>query len=165
MNESREFPLVDRLRAFGDRPVDPALQSAHLASMAHVAPPTRRRIVPRLRVAAVAMLAVLVMSTGLAAANVDAGPLSDVGERLAGALGVDITNGTEKHGTDRYYGADCLPIADGKGAINHGQYLKWVRENRPDQLDAAKASKCGKPLSADQNPDSDQPDNDAGDGD
>jgi hypothetical protein len=97
---------------------------------------------------ALGVAVVLTLSTGLAVAQVDAGPVSAMGEHIAGVLGVRINDGTVTHGTDRYYGAECLPIADGTGAINHGQYIKWVREHRPDQLDSAKASKCGKPLTA-----------------
>ena len=148
MDDYRDFPVVDSLRELGQRPIDPALQAAHLALIARVVQPSGRRRVPRLRVAALVVIGVLVTSTGLAAADIDAGPVRDLGEKIAGVVGVDITDGKVNHGTDRYYGPDCLPIADGKGAINRGQYLKWVRENRPDMLEAAKASNCGKPLSA-----------------
>ena len=161
MGDYRNFPVVDRLCELGQRPIDPALEADHLNLMAQVAQPSARRRVPRLRVAALVMIGVLVTSTGLAAADIDAGPVRALGERIAGVVGVDITDGKVNHGTDRYYGLDCLPIADGKGAINRGQYLKWVRENRPDMLDAAKASNCGKPLSAGTSPDGD--DNDPGD--
>jgi hypothetical protein len=161
MDDCRDFPVVERLREFGRRPIDPHLQASHFALMAQVSTRSGRRRVPRLAMAAVVVIGVLVTSAGLAAADIDAGPVSDLGEKIAGVVGVDITDGKVNHGTDRYYGPDCLPIADGKGAINRGQYLKWVRENRPDMLEAAKASNCGKPLTAgtDQHGD----DNDPGD--
>jgi hypothetical protein len=101
-----------------------------------------------------------VASTGLAAAGVPGGPVTGLGEKLAGVVGVDITDGTVTHGTKRHYGPECVPIADGKGAMNHGQYLKWIRQNRREVLEAAKASNCGKPLT-DSN-DSD-PEDDTGD--
>jgi hypothetical protein len=95
------------------------------------------------------------MSTGLAVAQTDTGPPKPKPQKIAGVLGADITDGKVIHGTARYYGGECLPIADGKGAANHGQYIKWVRANHPDQLEAAKASKCGKPLTAGNDDDKD----------
>jgi hypothetical protein len=148
MDDYRDFPVVDGLRELGQRPIDPALEAHHLTLMAQVGQLSGRRRVPRLRVAALVVIGVLFTSTGLAAADINAGPVSDLGQKIAGVVGVDITGGKVNHGTDRYYGPDCLPIAAGKGAINRGQYLKWVRENRPDMLNAAKASNCGKPVSA-----------------
>jgi len=148
MDDDFEAQMVERLGALGRQPVSPALRSAHLATIAQCEMSHRRRL-PKLGVLALGIVAVLLLSTGLAVAEVDAGPVSDMGEQIAGVLGVNITDGKVTHGTDRYYGADCLAIADGKGAINHGQYIKWVREHQPDELDAAKASKCGKPLNAD----------------
>jgi hypothetical protein len=154
MDEYFEAQVIERLGALGERPVPPAVQSAHLASMARCGLSGPRRF-PKVRIAVLGVAAVLLMSTGLAVAQVNAGPLSAAGERIAGVLGVDITDGKVTHGTDRYYGPDCLAIADGKGAINHGQYIKWVRQHQPDQLDAAKASNCGKPLDADEESDGD----------
>ena len=112
----------------------------------------------RVKIVAIGVAAALLMSTGLAVAQVDTGPPKPKPKKIAGVLGVDIRDGKVTHGTDRYYGGDCLPIADGKGAANHGQYLKWVRTHHPDQLDAAKASKCGKPLTAGQDDDNDADD-------
>jgi hypothetical protein len=83
----------------------------------------------------------------------------NAGGKKIGVASVDIINNTVTHGTVRHYGPECVPIADGKGARNHGQYLKWIRQNRPDVLDAAKASNCGKPLSDSSEPETD----DAGD--
>jgi hypothetical protein len=163
MDNYRELSLVDRLHALGQRPIDSGLQSAHLTSMTRVAPSSGPRLLPRLRVAALVVVGLLATSTGLAAAGVDGGPVTDPGEEIAAALGVDITDGKVTHGTDRHYGADCLPIADGKGAINRGQYLKWVRENRPDLLEAAMASDCGMPLSAVTSPDYTGPGSDGDD--
>jgi hypothetical protein len=147
MDDVFESEVVGRLRALGQQSVPPAVRAAHVAAMAQSAAPDRRRL-PKVRIAAVAVAVVLTLSTGLAVAHVNAGPLSAMGEHIAGVLGVDITDGKVTHGTDRYYGPECIPIAEGKGAVNRGQYLKWVRQNRPDQLDAAKASKCGMPLDA-----------------
>jgi hypothetical protein len=86
-------------------------------------------------------------------AQTDTGPPKPKPQKIAGVLGADITDGKVIHGTARHYGGECLPIADGKGAANHGQYIKWVRANHPYQLEAAKASNCGKPLSAGKNND------------
>ncbi|HUP75302.1 MAG TPA: hypothetical protein VM282_19815 [Acidimicrobiales bacterium] len=138
--------VVDRLNAFGRRPVAPAVLSAHLRAMAATTPLPRRRTGRRVGVAAGFIIAMIGLSTGLAAAKVDAGPISAAGRGMAGIVGVEINSGTVTHGTVRYYGEDCIPVASGQGAKNRGQYLKWVRENRPEMLDAAKASNCGKPI-------------------
>src|SRR4029450_7167425 len=157
MNDDLESQLVERLRALGQQPVAPAVRSAHLLAMAQDDPAARRRH-HRGKIVAIAVAAALLLSTGLAVAQVDTGPLKPVHEKIAGVLGADITDGQAAQGTARHYGGECLPIADGKGAANHGQYLKWVRANHPDQLDAAKASKCGKPLTAGQDDDNDADD-------
>jgi hypothetical protein len=157
MNDDLESQLVERLRALGQQPVAPAVRSAHLLAMAQDDPAARRRH-HRVKIVAIAVAAALLLSTGLAVAQVDTGPLKPVHEKIAGVLGADISDGKVTHGTARHYGGECLPIADGKGAANHGQYLKWVREHRPDQLEAAKASNCGKPLTAGQGDDEDADD-------
>ena len=143
-----DSPIVDRLRELGREPIDPSLQSLHLTLMSNSASSGRKRLVRRLQVGAAAAFVVLAVPTALSAADIDAGPVSDLGAKVAGVLGADIADGKVTHGTERHYGSECLPIADGKGAANHGQYLKWIRENRPDMLEQAKASNCGKPLTA-----------------
>jgi hypothetical protein len=157
MDDDLEFEMIARLGALGRRPPAPGVQSAHLAAMAQWEPADRWRL-HRVKIVAVGVAAALIMGTGLAVAQVDTGPLKPVHEKIAGVLGVDITDGKVTHGTARHYGGECLPIADGKGAANHGQYLKWVREHQPDQLEAAKASNCGKPLTAGQGDDKDADD-------
>ena len=144
-----DLPLPERLHAFGTHPVDPAVQSRHLTTMASSGSSPRPTLARRLQFAAALVVAFVALSTGLAVAQVDAGPVTAVGKQVAGVVGVDINDGKVTHGTDRYYGPECVQVADGKGAKNHGQYLKWVREHQPEMLEAAKASKCGKPLNAD----------------
>jgi hypothetical protein len=162
MNDDLESDVIERLGALGRRPPAPEVQSAHLAAIGQWEPAARRRY-HRLKIMAVGVAAALMLSTGLALAQVDTGPLKPVHEKIAGVLGVDITDGKVTHGTARHYGGECIPIADGKGAANHGQYLKWVREHHPDQLEAAKASNCGKPLTAGNGGDDEDADDDADD--
>jgi hypothetical protein len=145
--------VIERLGVLGRRPPAPEVQAAHLAAIGE---PAARRRHHRLKIMAVGVAAALMLSTGLAVAQVDTGPLKPVHEKIAGVLGVDITDGKVTHGTARHYGGECIPIADGKGAANHGQYLKWVREHHPDQLEAAKTSNCGKPLTAGHGDDDDK---------
>ena len=146
MNHDQISPVVDRLTALGRHPLAPAVQSAHLRAIAATTPLPRRRTGRRVGAAAGLIIAMTGLSTGLAAAKVDAGPISAAGRGLAGIVGVEIKSGTVTHGTVRYYGEDCIPVASGQGTKNRGQYLKWIRENRPEMLDAAKASNCGKPI-------------------
>jgi hypothetical protein len=94
------------------------------------------------------MRGVAVLSTGLAATAAEAGAISSMDKKNSGVAGVEVTDGTVTHGTKRYYGTDCVQVADGKGAKNHGLYLKWIRQHKPEMLKAAKASNCGKPVSA-----------------
>jgi hypothetical protein len=150
--------LEGRLRALGRQPVDAAVQAAHLRAIATAE--QRGAVVRRVRWTVALAATFVVGSTGLAAAGVSAGPVTAFGQQLAGVVGVDINNGTVTHGTTRHYGPECVPVGDGKGAMNHGQYLKWIRHNRPELLDAAKTSNCGKPLTDDNDP---EPDDDAGD--
>jgi hypothetical protein len=145
--------LEGRLRALGRQPVDPALQAAHLRAIAQAE--QRRGVGRRVRWSLALAAAFVVASTGLAAAGVSGGPVTGLGQKIAGVVGVDITDGTVTHGTKRHYGPECVAIADGKGARNHGQYVKWIRQNRPELLEAAKASNCGKPLTDDNEPDTD----------
>src|SRR5262245_857328 len=159
MHDDLESRVIERLRALGQEPVAPAVRSSHLEAMAQGAPADRRGI-RRAKVLAIAVTAAVLTSTGLAAAQVDTRPLKPVHEKIAGVLGADVSDGKVTHGTARHYGAECLPITEGKGAANHGQYLKWVRQHQPDQLEAAKASKCGKPLTSDQAGDADDDDAD-----
>jgi hypothetical protein len=146
MNSGGDLILPERLRALGRHPIEPAVQSQHLTAMANFAQPSRRRVAPRLRIAAALVIGLLALSSGLAVADVDAGPITAVGKKVVGAVGVDVNDNKVTHGTERYYGSECLRIDGGKGARNRGQYLKWVRENHPDMLAAAKASNCGKPV-------------------
>ena len=148
MNDDQDLALAERLRAMGSRPVEPAVRSKHLAAMAQVRTSSRHPAAARLGVALALIIGLLGASTGLAVAGVDAGPVSDLGKKVAGVVGIDITDGTVTHGTPRHYGTECLQVAEGKGAKNHGQYLKWVREHKPEMLEAAKASNCGKPLTS-----------------
>jgi hypothetical protein len=126
--------------------VAPTVELEHLGAMGQSGPADRRQH-HRVAFVAFGVAAGLVMSTGAAVAQPDTGPKPKP-EKIAGVLGVNIADGKVIHGTARHYGGECLPIADGKGAANHGQYIKWVRANHPDQLEAAKASNCGKPLTA-----------------
>jgi hypothetical protein len=156
MNDDFESDVIERLRELGRRPVALGVRSAHLDAIAQAQPAARR--VPRVKVVVIGVAAALMMGTGLAVAQSDTGPLKPVHDKIAGVLGADISDGKVTHGTARHYGAECIPIADGKGAANHGQYLKWVREHQPDQLEAAKASNCGMPLTAGKGDDKDADD-------
>lgn len=158
VNEQHD-DLVERLEAFGRNPVSPAVQSAHLTAMSGaVAAPGNRKWFARLRVAGALMVGFLAGSTGLAAAGVQAGVATAPGEAIAKAAGVELEGDTVTHGTERYFGATdsgqtCQQLAGLEGtaaAKNRGQFLKLVRENNPDALEAAKDSKCGMPLTADQ---------------
>jgi hypothetical protein len=153
MNNDDDLVLPDRLRALGRHPIEPAVQSRHLAALANFRQRSRGRIAFRLQMAAALVIGLLAVSSGLAVAEVDAGPISAVGKKLVGVVGVDIKDAKVTHGTERHYGAECLQVEAGKGARNRGQYLKWVREHHPDMLAAAKASNCGKPVKSGTNPD------------
>ena len=153
MDENEGQWLMDRLHALRPHRVDPAVESGHLAAMAQVGPSPRRgrrRLLLTIALAALLVVSLLGSSAGLAVAGVNAGPITALGAKIAAVVGIEINNGTVTHGTTRNYGEGCLEVAPGQGAKNHGQYLKWVRENRPDMLEAAKASNCGKPVTSDQ---------------
>jgi hypothetical protein len=166
--------LTDRLRALGQRPVDPALQSEHLTAMAGVRSGSafRTSLLGRAKVAAGVMAGFLIGATGLTTAGA-MGPLqpisADVVEavtplkelpgsasakakeaREKGAAAKDV-DGKDSIGTERDWSDDCAPVEEGGAtyAGNRGRYLKQERAKGADAFEAAKASTCGKPIAAD----------------
>lgn len=136
--------LAERLRAFGHRPVDPAIRSAHLTSIAEISTPRRRWSSP-LRVGAAAVVGFLVGTTGLAGAGA-LGPLQPAASDALEKVGINVPEGSDV-GTKRIRSAECTALAGGDDYKNHGQFLKAVRENDGD-LEAAKALDCGKPVAS-----------------
>lgn len=166
--------LTDRLRALGQRPVDPALQSEHLTAMAGVRTGSafRTSLVGRAKVAAGVFAGFLIGATGLTTAGAmgplqpiaadvveAATPLKELPEsasakakeaREKGAAAKDV-DGKGSIGTERDWSDDCAPVEEGGTtyAGNRGRYLKQERAKGADAFEAAKASTCGKPIGGD----------------
>jgi hypothetical protein len=119
--------LQGRLRAMGEHPVDPSLQSAHLTAMARVSP--RRSFGPKLRAAGIFLTGLLVGGSGLAAAGALPDPAQHAAHRALGVVGVDVPD------PERYHGPEC-----GAEERNHGGY---VRDDH-----ALAGTDCGKPVQA-----------------
>ena len=130
--------LADRLRALGTQPVDPPLASAHLTAIAAVRPAGRLR--HRLAVAGALFAGTLIGSTGLAAAGALPRTVQDAASSALAKVNVSVPVGTE-----RYDGPECVGDTP---ARNRGQYLKQERAKGKEAFAAAKATKCGMPLSA-----------------
>ena len=130
--------LTERLRALGSQPVDPPLASAHLTAMAAVRPVGRLR--HRVAVAGALFAGTLIGSTGLAAAGALPRTVQDAASAALAKVDISVPVGTE-----RYDGPECVGDTP---ARNRGQYLKQERAKGKEAFEAAKATKCGMPLSA-----------------
>ena len=161
--------LTDRLRALGQRPVDPALQSEHLTALAGVRSGSafRTALVGRAKVAAGVMAGFLIGATGLTTAGA-MGPLQPIAataiERAtplnglpesasdkAKAKGLERAAKNHANGTgagaggEKIWGVDGCP-AEGEFK-NRGLFLKAAK----DEVEAAgmtfaeaRESDCGK---------------------
>ena len=136
--DPRAAEVTERLRALGAQPVDPPLASAHLTAIASVRPAGRLR--QRLAVAGALFAGTLIGSTGLAAAGALPRTMQDVAQSALAKVNVEVPGGTE-----RYDGPECVGDTP---ARNRGQYLKQERAKGKEAFAAAKATKCGMPLSA-----------------
>ena len=123
-------PIMRRLGELGRTPVDPAVASTHLTTLARV---PARRVGTHLRVGGAFAVGLLVGTTGLATAGALPAPVQQIAHTTLGAVGVDVP------GTDRTGGPGC---GDAK---NHGQYVSQTAKG--DRAVAAH-SDCGKPVSA-----------------
>lgn len=120
--------VIERLKALGRRPVDPALQSAHLTAMAAVRPRARWS---RVRVAAAFLAGLLLGGSGLAAAGALPDPAQNVAHKAFAEVGVQVPQ------PERYH--DAAECGDEVKA-NHGAYVR-------DDKSRAKTD-CGKPVKA-----------------
>jgi hypothetical protein len=141
--------LERRLRAMGEQPVEPSLQSAHLTAMVRVAP--RHGLRPKLRAAGIFLAGLLVGGSGLAAAGALPDPAQHAAHRALGAVGVDVPD------PDRYHGPEC----GAEVKRNHGGY---VRDDH-----SLAGTDCGKKAHAGKDgddPEGDEPEvgDDAGEG-
>jgi hypothetical protein len=167
--------LTDRLRALGQRPVDPALQSEHLTALAGVRSGSafRTALAGRAKVAAGVFAGFLIGATGLTTAGA-MGPLQPIAADVVEAatpLKELPESASAKAKEAREKGA-AAKDADGKGSIgtardwegcvaaegvgdeatyagNRGRYLKQERAKSEAEFEAAKSTNCGKPLAAD----------------
>jgi hypothetical protein len=159
--------LIARLRSLGQRPVDPALQSAHLTSMAGVESGSvfARSFAGRLKVAAGVLAGFLLGASGLTTVGA-MGPLQPIAATAVEAVApIDVPKGAKDKaeeakekaekasrladgsiGTQRIWDDGCVAGEDGKFAGNRGLYLKQERAKGAEALAAAKASDCGKPV-------------------
>ena len=120
--------LIERLQRLGRRPVDPALQHAHLAAMA---PAGRSPMRAKLRVAGAFLAGLIVGGSGLAVA----GALPDSAQNVAHTVFEQV--GVQVPQPERYHNAEeCGPEVK----ANHGQY---VRDDK-----SLAGSDCGKPTHA-----------------
>ena len=166
-----DHDLTDRLRAFGQRPVDPALQSEHLTALASVRGGRsvfRASLAGRIKVGAGVLAGFLLGASGLTAAGA-MGPLQPIAADVVEAVApVDVPKGksdeakakaAEKQGdnpsrledgsigTERIWDDGCALSEDGKTyAGNRGRYLKQERAKSEAAFEAAKLSDCGKPV-------------------
>jgi hypothetical protein len=106
--------LIDRLRAIGAEPVDPALQASHLAAMADATTRRPASLWPKLRVAAALLVGFLVGTTGLATANALPDPAQQIAHSVLGQVGIDVPQ------PDRYHGPEC----GAEAKRNHGAYVR-----------------------------------------
>ncbi|HET9443825.1 MAG TPA: hypothetical protein VFO65_10900, partial [Acidimicrobiales bacterium] len=161
MNDSPDpqDPVVDRLRRFGRQPVDSGLQSHHLTAMAGVgaAPSFGGVLVARLKLGVAVFAGFLLGTTGLTAAGA-LGPLQPIAATVVeSATPLEVPQGKADQAKEKAAKAEantprftegCVPAEGGTFARNRGQYLKQERAKGAEALAAAKASKCGMPLSS-----------------
>ena len=166
--------LTDRLRALGQRPVDPALRSEHLTAMAGAGRGSafRTSLAGRLKIGAGVLAGFLLGATGLTTAGA-LGPVQSIAATavehatpLKGLPESASTKAKEKAdkeakanrladgsiGTERNW-VGCYGTGGEKNvgpfAGNHGQYLKQERAagRLAEAMDAGKD--CGKPIGGD----------------
>ena len=141
--------LASRLRDLGRFPVDSATQSRHLTAMAEAAaaPPLLASLGSRLRVAGALLVGFMLGTTGLASAGA-LGPLQPIAaSAIEAATPFDVPEGDA--GTERFRGGDGETCDDSVEYRNRGGYLKAIRDKYGKdsaELEAAKATDCGKPL-------------------
>lgn len=133
-----EHEVVDRLRRFGDQPVDPALSRQVLTSIrtsisSDQHSVQRRRT--RRRIAAAAVAGFFAGSLGLASAGALPASLQDTAHSALDRIGVHVPPGH-----DRFNDPAVCPDAPYK---NHGEYVR----THPDDPNAGQ-SPCGKPTKA-----------------
>jgi hypothetical protein len=154
---AEQAELVDRLRALGQTPVDPAVASAHLTAITAVLPTGakprigRERFV-RVKVAAAFAAGLVLGSTGLASAGVLGSTPQNAVADAAAQVGVDLPGGT----------ARSTEGCGGRTYKNHGEFVsqggdphsqcgkpvksKTDNANQPDKTPGAGAGHgCGKP--------------------
>lgn len=148
MNETftPEDLLITRLRALGQRPIDPATQSRHLAAMAEAAAAPRllATLRNRVRVAVALVVGFVLGATGLASAGA-LGPLQPIASSTLEKVGVEVPDG--KGGVARL--SEGCPA--GQTFKNRGQYIKAMRELHGADTPAfeeAKKSRCGMPVNS-----------------
>ena len=123
------------------------------------ASPTSPRRSPMLKKLLAAKTIAAVAFVGLSASGAAAatGNLPDAVQgkvaRAAKHIGLDLPGVERKTG-------NCPTVEGGTSAAssfkNRGQYLKWVRENNPEGLEAAKKSDCGMPVNSKGTPGADE---------
>ena len=133
-----EHEVVDRLRRFGDQPVDPALSRQVLTSIrtsisSDQHSVQRRRT--RRRIAAAAVAGFFAGSLGLASAGALPASLQDTAHSALDRIGVHVPPGH-----DRFNDPAVCPDGPYK---NHGEYVR----THPDDPTAGQ-SPCGKPTKA-----------------
>jgi hypothetical protein len=140
--------LTRRLRSLGTFPIDSATQSRHLTAMAEAAAAPRLMATfgQRLRVAAALVIGFMLGTTGLASAGA-LGPMQPIAATaIEAATPFSVPGGHEDDAGTPRYREGCDESVTFK---NRGSYLKAVRAKygkESAELEAAKASDCGKPL-------------------
>lgn len=177
MTDHEKDWLVDRLRALGTQPIDPALQSQHVGAMVTAAVDQAQRstflgrLGRRVQLGAALAVGVLLGTTGLATAGA-LGPLQPIaatGVEAVTPLDVPDGKGRGKSAEAKLKAKGSEAGANGVERVtegceagistrNRGQYLKGVREkfgNDSAELTAAKASRCGMPVNSEGTPGAD----------
>ena len=170
--DPRDEAVVSRLHALGERPIDPALQSAHLTAMAGARRESTfaRSLAGRLKVAAGVLAGFLLGASGLTTVGA-MGPLQPIAATAVEAVApIDVPKGAKDKadeakvkaakarladgsiGTQRIW-TGCVAGEDGTFAGNRGQYLKQERAKGAEALAAAKASDCGMPVGSEDDAD------------
>lgn len=134
MNEHDD--LIARLRALGERPVEPALASRHLTAMAAVGRPRGARF-GRAKVVAAFVAGLVLGTTGLASAGVMGAGVQDSLADAAAKVGVNLPGGKPR------YSAGCDGYTEG---MTHGQYVSAA--TNAEERKARAKSDCGKPSQA-----------------
>ena len=166
-------PVVSRLRAYGEHPVDPALQSEHLTALASVrsgGSVFRSSLAGRLKVAAGVFAGFLIGATGLTTAGA-MGPLQPIAADVVEAASpLDVPKGKSEEAKAKA-AAKKAAKASGEGSAasqkiwaaqdgtcpaegefaNRGQFLKAAKDGEDEAgmtFADARASDCGKAVAA-----------------